>query len=69
MRKFHRYTALMLAGLMGASLLLSACDRSDPSLCAKTRRKHAARFRVIRSEWSLFLLLKGIGIFVILGGG
>ena len=31
MRKFHRYTALMLAGLMGASLLLSACDRSDPS--------------------------------------
>ena len=31
MRKFHRYAALMLAGLMGASLLLSACDRSTPS--------------------------------------
>ena len=31
MRKFHRYAALMLAGLMGASLILSACDRSTPS--------------------------------------
>ena len=31
MRKFHRYAALMLAGLMGASLLLSSCDRSTPS--------------------------------------
>ena len=31
MRKFHRYAALMLAGLMGASLLLSACDRPEPS--------------------------------------
>ena len=31
MRKFHRCAALMLAGLMGASLLLSSCDRSTPS--------------------------------------
>ncbi len=30
MRKFHGYTALALAGLLGASLLLAACDKDVP---------------------------------------
>lgn len=30
MRKIHKYTTLALAGLLGASLLLSACDKNVP---------------------------------------
>ena len=30
MRRFHRYTALALAGLMGASLLLASCEKDVP---------------------------------------
>ena len=30
MRRIHRYTALALAGLMGASLLLASCDKEVP---------------------------------------
>ena len=30
MRKIHRYTALALAGLLGASLLFSSCDKDVP---------------------------------------
>ena len=30
MRRIHRYTALALAGLLGASLLLTACEKDAP---------------------------------------
>ena len=36
MRRIHRYTALALAGLLGASLLLTACDNGNEMLIIVT---------------------------------